>query len=165
MTERRKLNMGIIFSVQDFLSMVPKPIRWLTHYEARCWDLYWANTWAETKYERGKRLSVCYCDRKGFRTGFPFTWSFPEIFRGDFYWKHFDTNKTISVWEQFSKIDIKRRKYSVDPWGEDEVAGPSPIEQMLGLPQEEKNKYIQGLLDKGMKIAEVSKIQRKLQKL
>ena len=172
MAQRRKLSMGIIYTVQDF-KQVPNNFRYYTHYLVACWDMYHANRMNDTKYERGTNISINTCDLKGFMTGFFNTWDYPgTIFHAKSYWPHYNSYGVVSFYEQFTKVDVERKKLKVFPYGQDESdPGPSPMEEAMAsdVPGDRiaylhdlNARYEDGLAHNTIKPAQLSKMRRVL---
>lgn len=116
LSQRRKRGMAILMTSHEYRHL-PTAMRDYVHFIVTCWDMHWANAWADKKVERGKVISCACCDVKGFVTGFPGSWSTPYIFRAEPYWRHYNTYAYIDALQQFTKVKVKRPEIELDLTG------------------------------------------------
>jgi hypothetical protein len=105
--QRRKANLGIIYTVQDW-SWVYNRFRGLTHLITVCRDLHWTNWGRENKIDKGQMISLVTYDMKGFYTGEPYSILSRKTLSAKPIWNWYDSYAAVDIFEGMRKYEIKR---------------------------------------------------------
>ncbi len=133
--QRRKMNMGIVFTVQD-INWGYGRLAWLAHVLADCYDLFWSPWGKYEGLERGELLRITFTDMKGFFTGEKLTEVGSIRLRGKPLREAFNSFKSTNVYENIARVRIKRPEVEIgftDPEGEGAEGNPG---QQVPAPNE-----------------------------
>lgn len=116
--QRRKRNMGILYTLQ-FFEELPKLMRRKTHYIIECTDAARYNPIKEANGERplvpGSMTYTNIIDNYG--KHYPFIPGYKHsgpIYHNKGMFNRYETDKKTDIFNQFTKIDIKRKVVSID---------------------------------------------------
>lgn len=127
--QRRKMNMGIAFTVQD-INWGYGRLAWLSHVLADCYDLFWSPWGKQEGIERGELLRITFTDMKGFYTGEPMSPMGSIRLKGKPLREAFNSFKSTNVYENIARVKIKRPEVEVSfgdqTGGGDATEGESP---------------------------------------
>jgi hypothetical protein len=116
--ERRKRNMGIVYTLQ-FFNELPKLMRWKTHYIIECKDAAIYNPFRVQKGEReyipGESTYTTIIDNFGKK--WPFVPGYRHkgpTYRNVSMFDRYEHESITDIFNQFTKIEIKRKVVSID---------------------------------------------------
>jgi GTPase SAR1 family protein len=110
--QRRKRHMTIVYTVQDW-SWFNNRLRWLTHTQFECWDLYWTYRNKEESCPRGTSIVITPIDCKGFFTGIPGKRGNKVQFNASKYWENYDTEEITDAISNMVHVKVKRREVNI----------------------------------------------------
>lgn len=120
--ERRKRHLGIIYTVQ-FFREIPTLMRLKTHYVYECRDASKYNKFTERQYQPGEKTFTNIIDSFGNQGKMIPGARYPgPTFRNKKYFDCYKTESVVSIFEKYTKVEIKRKKVGVDLDGDGQVS-------------------------------------------
>lgn len=160
--QRRKLNMGILYTVQNWQWLNDR-MRWLTHLLTNCYDLYWTPWGKDQGIKRGEVLRLTTFDCKGFYTGKPWSLFSQKILNGRKLWPYFESYMAVDIYEGEKKFEVKRQSYIVDLRPPKEDNGEVIEATEPGFDIEKDRGLLENLADSGVSAKTINDLARRLQ--
>lgn len=156
--QRRKSNLGIMYTVQDWGWLFNR-FRQLTHLLTICKDLHNSPWGRENKVQRGCMISLTTYDLKGFFTGTPWTLLSRKTLAAKAIWNYYDSYAAVDIFEGMRKYEIKKdvEVFDLRPPREEYIPSDD-IDDTSSLD------ILQGLAAEGISPSMLGKIGRKMQK-
>lgn len=156
--QRRKSNLGIMYTVQDW-SWLYNRFRQLTHLLTVCKDAHWTPWGKENHIERGQMILLTTYDLKGFFTGEPWKLLSRKTLSAKTVWNYYDSYAAVDIFEGMRKYEIKRETEVFDlrppkeecPVDANEVDADSSFELLQGLASQGVNPMTLAKLGKRLK--------------
>jgi len=137
--ERRKRNMAILYTLQ-FWDELPRMMRYKTHYVFDCFDGAWMNAYREEPLREGTVTYTNITDNLGRRFGHAgYIYPGPTFYNKE-YWDRFDTHSVVSIFEKYTKVQVKGKIVPVDLSGK-------PIEEVEDVvpPEDRASTFNKGI--------------------
>ncbi|BAZ96697.1 hypothetical protein DEHALATV1_0069 [Dehalococcoides mccartyi] len=166
--QRRKLGLGMFYTLQNWMWLYDR-MRWLTHFLTICTDMYYTPWGKANHISRGKFFLLRTLDCKGFVTGKPWSDMGTKILSPIGIFPYYRSYNVIDIFEGQRQIVIKKQQDIIDlrrdPSMEElkaSASGPSPIGEVDF--QEADAGLLTSLAEKGLDIATVGRVGRRLKK-
>jgi len=159
--QRRKLNMGILYTVQNWQWLNDR-LRWLPHLLTSCYDLYWSPWGKEQGLKRGEMLRLTTFDCKGFQTGQPWALLSQKILSSQALWPYFDSYMPVDIYEGETKFEVKRKTEVIDLRPPKEIDEDMVSRAAINKETNSDSKLLEELAISGLPATTLQKIAQRL---
>jgi len=159
--QRRKLNMGIFYTVQNWQWLNDR-LRWLTHLLTSCYDLRWSRWGKEESLKPGEMIRLTTFDCKGFYTGEPWTLLSRKILHSKDLWPYFDSYNAVDIYEGEKKFEIKRSTQVIDLRPQKEIDEDMVLREAVNRNEADDSQLFEQLAMSGLPAAIIQRIAQKM---
>lgn len=159
--QRRKLNMGILYTVQNWAWLHDR-MRWLTHLLTSCYDLYWSPWGKEQGIKRGEMIRLTTFDCKGFYTGQPWSPLSRKLLSAKEVWKYFESYACVDIYEGEKKFEVKRMVDVIDLRPAKEEDEDMVERRAVNKDMNNDKDLLEEIVNSGLPVTTIQKIAKRL---